>query len=182
MRSHATSRCFEIRTNWFTFAHPRITCTRTPKDRRRRRPRRGLETRCRSGRNNQRVLITAKGIASSYTLLIIIQFSANITLARIADMISSLFDIPRSIQLCGFCGDKPATINERWCSRHCQRYGEREIETAPTPDKIRERCAEIQAGWDKRTQLARRHQGTQLEIDESAAVRVQVVRVADMRA
>ena len=65
-------------------------------------------------------------------------------------MINSLRNISLS-GLCVYCGDKPAEIDGRWCSRRCRFHAQRELDTAPTPDEIRERCEEIQATWNNRT-------------------------------
>jgi len=96
----------------------------------------------------------------------------------VTGMSISLLDV---FGLCGHCGDRPARIDGSWCSARCRLHGEHELKTAPSETDIRERCEEIQAGWNEPTRRTRQFEATQEEIDELTAVNVQVVREADMR-
>jgi hypothetical protein len=56
-------------------------------------------------------------------------------------------------QPCEFCGDRPATVDGRWCSFNHRLAGLAEL--AVTPGMIAERAAEIRATWSESTLLKR---------------------------
>jgi hypothetical protein len=61
-----------------------------------------------------------------------------------------LFDVSTSPtkRPCEYCGDRPATVDARWCSKSHRRNALRDSARAdPSPDEIRRLCAEIRSAW-----------------------------------